>query len=176
MSEAIFAFLGIILGWLLSQVSRFYWDRRTEEKQIGSVRHLVQVEIDQNTNWLYEFWKKVKSPDDRDEFERTLDGEYADALERMRNTPLPQLSRRLLESQLSQLPIALRREQIVDIMDLYESFTRIQSIHSELSSIEFGQVKHIQEAKQAYTKFRKTIGEAFEKAIQFKDKPLTEVM
>jgi hypothetical protein len=61
-------------------------------------------------------------------------------------------------------------------MDLYESFTRIQSIHSELSSIEFGQVKNVQEAKQAYTRFRKTMGQAFEKAIQFKDKPLTEVM
>ncbi len=154
------AILGIIVGWILSEGSNLFWKRRSEKKQIRSTRFLIKAEIDQNIGELRRYWDAVKPYDEH----ATEIEEIKRSLKRMRKFPLPKISHKLWESQMPHLTLALAEDEIKGIIKINESLDRVKSVHSELSSIDFGSGKHGDGASEmsSHTKFLKIVLDALQ--------------
>jgi hypothetical protein len=115
------AISGTSLGFLLSELRQW----TTEGKQAERVRTMLKLEIEQNKVLLREFWSKASQA----ELLPEPDFNIAQSLLAI---SLPQWSRRVWDSQVSLLPVALSEEEIKQIHSLYNRLDQIKEKNSQL--------------------------------------------
>jgi hypothetical protein len=115
------AIIGAIFGFLLSELRQW----TTEGKQADRVRTMLKLEIEQNLFLLREFWSKASQAELLPEPDFNIAQSFL-------AISLPQWSRRVWESQVSLLPVALSEEEIKQIHSLYNRLDQIKEKSSQL--------------------------------------------
>jgi len=130
MIEAVFAIVGTIIGFALSEIATAIRERRSEKRQAKSVRTLLKLEMTLNLQRLQGFWAKVSLlPETRGDFDdqkRALGRQLIDE-------PLPEFEREAFESQLSHLAGVLREQEVVQVLRFYDRLRRVESVRAELT-------------------------------------------
>lgn len=128
--------IGVIFGFTLNEVATRWREKRTERRQIRSVRALLRLEIDQNLALLRDFWTKVsdvgESERDREQDPDKLRSRLA---RRLLSFPFPRWSRQMWESQVPLLAIALSEAEIKQVQYLHGQLDRTTSICTTLSAL-----------------------------------------
>jgi len=127
--EAVLLLIGTILGFALNELATRLRENRTERKEARAVRTLLSLEIDQNIALLKEWWGEVTEADspeeDPDHYRRVV-------ANRLIELPLPSWSHKMWESQTLLLPVALKREEIMQVYDIHSGLDRLAAIRSAL--------------------------------------------
>lgn len=144
------AIIGVIVGFLLSQVVNIVTWLISSKKEKKLIRLLVTLEIDQNLALLKDYWQNVSLPPDEGDEDDEDDGvsiktkrkqniptelEPERLARRAAEIPLPVLSNRAFDSQLSALPKALDEAEISQTWHVYEEIEQVKALHSWLLEI-----------------------------------------
>lgn len=128
--------IGVVFGFTLNEVATQWREKRTQRRQIRSIRALLHLEIDQNLALLGDFWTKVsevgESEQDREQDPEKLRGRLA---RRLLSIPFPRWTHQMWESQVGLLPIALSETEIKQVHYLQGQLDRITSICTTLSAL-----------------------------------------
>jgi hypothetical protein len=121
--EIIIGFGGVLLGFILSEISTWMRERKSEQQQAEATRTLLSLEIEQNLVLLRSFWERVskakEGKEDEEEITLLITSAIADR-------PLPSWSHRAWESQMGVLPQAISSHAILG---------QIHTHHTELDAI-----------------------------------------
>lgn len=135
--------IGVIVGFLLSQVANVVAWFFSSRKERLLVRLLVALEIEQNLALLRDYWHNVSLPPDDDEEEgspKEIEVEADRLARRAANIPLPVLSDTAFKSQLVALPKALDETTIRSTWRVYEEIAQAKALHAWLLELTVTQV------------------------------------
>jgi len=125
--------IGVIVGFSLSQIANIVAWLISSRKEKRLVRFLLALEIDQNLALLHDYWCNVSLPPDEDATTKGVREVEADRLaQRAVEIPLPVLSDKGFNSQLSALPNALDEREIRLTWRIYEEVAQVQVLHAWL--------------------------------------------
>lgn len=130
--------IGVIIGFLLSQVANVVTWLLSSKREKQLVRLLVALEIEQNLALLGDYWHNVSLPPDEDEEESPPKGKEIEADRLARRAvliPLPVLSDKALNSQLGALPKALDETEIRLTWRVYEEIAQVKALHTWLLQV-----------------------------------------
>ena len=126
--SALIGLLGVVLGFLLSTSKELLTNRRTEKKEVESVRLLLRLEIDTNIEALKQFWEQSHSFPDGS----TLPEESWEYAPKFIDTPFPRFKREILNSQRHLLAKSLDEQQILDVLKVYDDLDEVEVLKNEL--------------------------------------------
>lgn len=137
MIDAILGILGVILGFILSELAQIRRERNNEKKQAQSVRVLICLEIDMNLRSLGDFWSQVTN----------IEGEHSEDVnlrkwrlaKRFIDIPFPELQSRSFEMQIPQLSISLSELEITLVFQFYERLNRLVTLRENLNTFSIDQ-------------------------------------
>ena len=130
--------IGVLVGFILSQLATFTRDWAINRKKEKSVRKILELEISHNVILLNTFRNKVKLANRN---KLTLD-----------SFPFPNWQYKVLESCLSEIPNALNSERILEVFAFYKDLgvlTDSYSILLELKSASEAAIKDGNEASHS---------------------------
>jgi hypothetical protein len=136
MIEAIFAILGTILGFALSEWAQYRRDKKEESRVAESVCTLVALEIDMNLKKLIDFWEEVIDIEDSAEDEDSRKRELA---RQIINLPFPDFFRDALQTQMGHLPTSMDKELLSRVLQVYDRFMHLQIIRDTLALASYEQ-------------------------------------
>lgn len=164
--------LGTIMGFSLNAYNNWRIEKNREQKQVKSVRLLINLEIDQNLSLLRDFWDtlNIESYEYKD-YEEIWKRHYAKMLI---NMPLSKWRNINWKNHNSLLPITFNEREINEISNFYNNLENISSIRSSLSYLKsvtdedwrgLGRKKlpHSSDAKKHWDEFEKIALETLEK-------------
>lgn len=130
--------IGVIVGFLLSQVATVITWLLSARREKQLVRLLVALEIEQNLALLNDYWHNVSLPPDEDEEEnppKEIEVEADRLARRAVLIPLPVLSDMAFKSQLGALPKALNETSIRATWRVYEEIAQVKALHAWLLQV-----------------------------------------
>jgi hypothetical protein len=131
MIESVFTIVGIILGFILSEVATHIRNQRSDARQAASIRTMVRLETAANLEALRVFWKKLHETTFTEETDHVDVKKQRLAL-RFAQIPLPIFKDDALKSQLPQLPMAVQEGEVTKIFRVYDRLSNLYVIRSEL--------------------------------------------
>lgn len=131
MLEDLLALVGVVLGFVLSELSQARKERRRTALQVRGVRLLLQQEIFLNLRRLEELWRAVEAEPSRD-VSKNYDAVALRHAKRLLETPISGFSRASLTSQLGNLPEALSEKEIASILEFHDDLDSLTTIRSAL--------------------------------------------
>ena len=130
MIEALFALLGTVIGFVLSEWATTRRENRNEKRQAQTVRALIGLEIERNLSLLRDFWSQLKTTplpeNDAAANKRRL-------AQRFVELPLPEWKQRVLDSQLSFLPLAIHEKEVTQVFLFYDRLSNLQACRAQLT-------------------------------------------
>ncbi len=121
--------VGVVLGFLLHELSSLIRTKRKEKQQQQSVHTLIRIEIDQNLEKLRDFWGKV------DPVDKNVMHSDENFHHRLIETGLPQWSHKIWENQMSLSPMALNENELKKVHYCHEQLKKITALHSHLVTL-----------------------------------------
>jgi hypothetical protein len=122
--------IGTVLGFFLSEWGTKGREERTEKKQSQGTRTIINLEINRNLESLRQLWQDVNqnpgASDDTTFRKQTLGIRFTEL-------PFPASRREGLDSQLSFLPSAFKRQEIEQVFQFYDSMNKLEEIRMELA-------------------------------------------
>ncbi len=125
--------IGVILGFILNEISKWIRDRRTIKKQRQSVKTLLILEVDHNLAMLQKYWTDIS-----DIGNIQSDSEQARITKgtKLIKLPMPRWSHKMWESQFPLLSQSLTNEEIMSIHDFHSKLDLLDEIKFNLLRIE----------------------------------------
>jgi len=123
--------IGTILGFFLSEWSTKRREDRNEKKQAQSVRTLVSLEIDRNLNLLTDYWPRVEQAADPND---DAQGRKIKLASKFIELAFPEWKREILDSQLPLLAMALREQEVVQVLQFYDRLSKVEALRNGLVS------------------------------------------
>jgi len=120
---------GIILGFILNEVTAWLREKRKDKKKKLAFRTVLDLEIEQNLSVLNKFWNKII---DIGNFLQDSDEARNSKALKLIETPIPIWSRKVWEGQISYLALSLNVQEIKEIHKLYCNLDTIIAIQSRL--------------------------------------------
>jgi hypothetical protein len=129
MEKIIGSLVGVIVGFVLSQVATYMKESSVRKKERISIRNLILMELEQNINLLEDYWHDVSLSPDEDEPEEN----YTDRLvRRTKEIPYPPLISIVWQSHIGRLAEVLENEELKSIWRQYEIFRFLPILHERL--------------------------------------------
>jgi|SRR5579859_3146614 len=117
--------IGVVIGIILTKVFDIIQIQWQTQRIRRSIRQMIELEIDQNLDQCHELKERVAT---------SLSDDMTLAAKNLAAVPIPGLSRAVLNSQLTALAQALTKEEIQHVLQIYNSFDRIEIIRTMISS------------------------------------------
>ena len=132
--EAFFAIFGTLIGalfgFILSEWGTSRRENRNEKKQAQASRAIISLEIDLNLELLREFWlQPINQIQDK---QKSLDEQKVALANNFIETPIPEWSREVFNSQLHLITNALHQQEVVKVFQFYDRLRRLEAIRNEL--------------------------------------------
>jgi len=122
--------VGVVVGFLLSQLAGLMRETATKKKVRRSIRTLLALELDQNLNLLKDYWHDVSLPADEDE----PDENPTDRLvRRSREVPYPPLQAIAWQAHIDRTSEVLNENELKQVWQQYEIIQFLPTLHSRLS-------------------------------------------
>ena len=120
MTEIIAAIIGVLLGFALNEFVNHVRRRSEQSQQVKAIRTLIQIEIDQNLNWLSLVSERLgkETEEDRGQKEYLLPRFLA-------RMSIPLWSHRLWESQLPNAALALNQDTLRKVYEFHGDLDRL---------------------------------------------------
>lgn len=156
MEAALIAF-GVLLGTVMSELSSWWRERRTDRKAARRVRTMINVEIVQNLSLAGDYFdslKKVYIDDDVPEGYREPEPDNMSIVYvwRLVSLPLPPRRSAMWESQLSELTTALSENQIMQCHRHYGHIVTIATVEATLAGLRAESLSRAERQDEAKTK------------------------
>ena len=137
MIDAIFGILGVVLGFVLSELAQIRRERSNEKKQAQSVRVLICLEIDMNLRSINDFWLQVTNEEEQPGEDVIL--RKTRLARRFVDTPYPDLQSRSFEMQIPQLSTSFNELEITLVFQFYERLNRLVILRESLNTFSIHQ-------------------------------------
>lgn len=146
---------GTIIGFFLSELSKWRGEKRAKEEQSRSIRALLRLEIDQNYSMLRNFkgwitfggfYKYIDKKDTESAFQIS-----SEATDRFIELPFPNWHHKAWEAaqtQIAALTAALTEEEILKVHEFHTQLDKIKAIRETLaaSSAEYREIQRTKTA------------------------------
>lgn len=132
MVEAIFTIIGTIIGFVLSEWAQSHRDKKERTQRIQAVRTLLSLEIETNLRKLTDFWNEANEIDEQATGDSSRKLQLA---HRIIQLPFPDISRGALQSQMGQLPVAMDKECLSRVLQVYDRLTQLQVLRDALATL-----------------------------------------
>jgi hypothetical protein len=130
MVEAIFTIISTVIDSVLSKLAQSRRDKKERTQRTEAVRTLLSLEIDTNLQELTDFWVEANKTD---EPAKDDDSRKVQLARRIIQLPFPNISRDALQSQMGQLPVAMDKEYLPRVLQVYNRLTRLQALRNVLA-------------------------------------------
>jgi hypothetical protein len=131
MDKLIISILGVVLGFVLSQLAEWFKSIQRYKKQRKSIRRIFFLEIKKNYRLLYLFWNQIKESAQIDDEIPADPAEYPIA-HYISITPFPHLSTTIWETHLSQITSAYDSEEITKLWGFYEDISQLDNLSKSI--------------------------------------------
>ena len=129
MGEVLFALVGTIVGFVLSEVATLLRARRDDKRVAASVRIMLGLEIGSNLGMVNDLWSRIEQPVPGD---RSPQAQKLVQARRLVQLPVPSFSNDAYRSQLGLLPKAANAAEIARVVEIYDRLKRIEALRGEM--------------------------------------------
>ena len=129
LDERMFGLYGVIIGYALSEITKWIGYSRKDREAAASSRSLLKIELERNAGILQELWSELQAP-----VESGI--EEVVRCRRFIERPFPEFSTLALKSTYASLNKALSNQQIKVITSIYAQYETIENIHKRLSALD----------------------------------------
>ena len=130
-SELIKTTIYIVLGAIIGFGVDWFKDLRKQIRRGKSVRTLINSEVDKNKCLLKEFWEMV-SKHENHWYNEKNEFKYIPLAYAINKVPLPAISKVAWEKNLNLIPDTYKKEELKNILNVYELFESIIRIKEHL--------------------------------------------
>jgi hypothetical protein len=120
--------VGVLVGFLLSQLSEWCKSRSQAARRRSAVRRLIRLEANSNRDHIRDFWNTILArrntwSDEAGEFP------FVDLARETSKVPLPPLDIGAWQSNLGEVPSAYKEPEMEGLWRFQRSLKRIQALH-----------------------------------------------